>query len=369
MRRSALSDLRPLITFSLLLSATLLRAPWTLAAPKLNEPERMRWLWVPGSGAQEERCDAPLREAHQALTRRLGELLPVEVISDGQTIPCRDERCVRARVTAAGAQVGLLSTALCTERSLSIELMITPLDEAPLRYREGMSLAELSAQGADEVKATQARRGPRGGLALSSRLSPAQGLGVKLARAITLGPAPRPKPAQPSAYKLGAWLAVNLETPSQPELLGVSAQLELLKAPPASSLEYFGTIGFEHSQSPRSAQRRLLSALGLHKRLGSGSFVPLIGGAFELSYQRSLERVDELIEQISLDEAKRSSVSIEETWVREDEGFELRPALDVGALWRGSAVDLKLITRLSPLTLVPIATQRATWQLLFGVRW
>jgi hypothetical protein len=338
MRRSALSDLRPLITFSLLLSATLLRAPWTLAAPKLNEPERMRWLWVPGSGAQEERCDAPLREAHQALTRRLGELLPVEVISDGQTIPCRDERCVRARVTAAGAQVGLLSTALCAERSLSIEL-------------------------------TKSQRGPRGGLTLSSRLSPAQGLGVKLARAITLGPAPRPKPAQPSAYKLGAWLAVNLETPSQPELLGVSAQLELLKAPPSSSLEYFGTIGFEHSQSPRSAQRRLLSALGIHKRLGSGSFVPLIGGVFELSYQRSLQRVDELVEQISLDEAKRSSVSIEETWVREDEGFELRPALDVGALWRGSAVDLKLITRLSPLTLVPIATQRATWQLLFGVRW
>ena len=330
------------------------------AQPVSNQEPLTRWLWIAGEQSGEG-CDTLIKEVNQSFINRLSELVPVEVVSDAQTLPCRDERCLNARTVAAGAKVGLSTRVTCTERSMLIDLIILPNDRPALRFREGMSRAAKPQRG------QKTEPHPRGGPPISPHLSVTQALGVKLAHKVTLGAKPKPQAPSPSPVKTGAWLSLSHEVATQPELLGGGAHLELVYAAHDTPVRWYSTLGFEISQSDRYAQRRLTSAWGGRRHLSQGRLSPVIGGCLELSYDRSKRRVDRLV---SANAPQGESIfTREESSIESREELNLRPALEVGLSWRGRTLELAFITRLSPSTLVPLDLNRGAWATLLGVRW
>lgn len=343
----------------------------TLASLTLSSPVALaedsaptRWIWVPGPQSGDG-CEQELRVAHQSFIQRIRELLPVEVLLDGQPIPCQDERCVSARAEAVGAKIGLLAASTCTARALTIDLTVLPLDRASLKYREGMSLTERAPNNERGV------RSQRGGAPLSPHLTSAQRVGMKLADSVTLGPPPTPQVKAPSSVKLGIGLLLHHEVAMTPELLGGGGQFELAYAPQASRSVWYSTAGVSAAQSNYFVQRELTITAGGRRRLSEGRLSPTLGGCLELSYERRRERVDQLseLEVRSQYPQQDAQFKLERTSVTSAEGLELRPGLEAGVSWRGRSLELSFVTRISPLTLAPFELQRGAWSTLLGVRW
>ena len=315
-----------------------------------------RWIWVPGpqSGTG---CEAEIRSAHQSFMKRIKELLAVEVVLDGQSIACQDERCLSARMVSAGAKVGLMASVTCTERALSLDLLVLPLDRPALTYREGMSLTQEGSP------ARGARPGPRGGAPLSGHLTQAQRVGLKLANSVTLGPPPRAEVEAPSALRVGVLLSLHHEVMTLPESIGGGAHLELAYLSSSRRALWYGSLGVSAQQSPYYAQRAVTSDLGGRYRLSEGRLSPVLGGGLQLSYERARQRVDTRLS------FEGTSISREETYIQREDQLQLRPALEAGLNWRGRALELSLITRLSPSTLVPFELAQGAWSTLLGVRW
>lgn len=352
--------MRALHAWRWLCGALLALGALTPTGAQADEAPLTRWLWIAGE-LSGEGCDALIQQVNKSFIKRLSELMPVEVVSDAQALPCRDERCLSARTVAAGAKVGLSTRVTCTERSMLIDLTVLPTDQAALKFREGMNREAKPQRG------QKAQPHPRGGPPLSPELSAPQALGMKLAHKVTLGSKPKPQAPTPSALKTGAWLSVSHEVATRPELLGGGAHLELAHAAHDTPVRWYSALGVELSQSDRYAQRRLTSAWGGRRRLSQGRLSPVLGGCLELSYERSKQRVDRLVSASS--PQGESILTREESSIESREELSLRPALEAGLSWRGRTLELSLITRLSPSTLVPLDLNRGAWATLLGVRW
>lgn len=318
-----------------------------------------RWLWVPGTQVGTG-CEAEIHEVYQSFIKRITELMPIEVILD-DAISCRDERCLSARVIAAGAKVGILANTTCTEHMLSIDLMNLPLDQPAQHYQEGMNRSHLSAT----PKKIQTRS-TRGGAPLSPHLTMTQRIGMKLAHSMTLGPVPKVELQPESPFKTGFWLSMNHEMATLPGLLGGGFHFELAHAPRAQSVVWYGTVGYERIQSALFTQRKIIGNFGGRRRLSQHPFSPILGGNLELSYGYSKQRIDEQI--FSLSTNQEQVISLERTYLKNDQGIECKPSVEAGLSWRGSTLELLLSTRISPLMISPLAW-RGSWSTLLGVRW
>jgi hypothetical protein len=318
---------------------TLSAQPFERAQASASQPSGTLWLWQKGRvsglrGPQHKACNTLLREAGAELSVALMEQTGARLISDGQSIPCADEVCLEARRETMGARVTLQLNGTCTSSALQLEAIITSQGAPMLSYRA-------------TVSRTRPREAVQAGRALATQL--------------TAGPKPRPQPTPPKRWRLGIGALGALGQLRDAELstLGVSLSWALK----SKSAPYELNVALAHTFSESEREQSTLSSLSVGGRwlLSTSRFTPMLGLSLAGYDRRARTRLDSR-------QPEGEMWLLERRELRYEEQRGVSALLEVGALWRGSTLELEAVARLTPLTLLPLQSG-AEWSALFGLRW
>lgn len=234
-----------------------------------------------------------------------------------------------------GARVALQLNGECRSSSLQLEALITSQDTPALTYQ-----------------------------ATASRTRPGEALraGRALSAQITAGPQPREAPRPPKRWRLGVGAIGALGQLRDPELSTLGGALSWALKSQGAPYELNVSLAHALSESEREISTLTSLNLGGRRALSTSRLAPFLGLSLSAYERRARSRLD-------VRQPEGELWLLERRELRYEQERGVSALLEMGALWRGSTLELEFVTRLTPLRLLPSLQSGAEWSALFGLRW
>lgn len=299
-----------------------------------------RWLWVPGEHQGKKGCTQSIQQIQRRLSTVLNERLQVNLKIDGQILSCQTVECVRLRMTASDALVGVLTQSQCLKNALEIEVIIVPKKGQERTYKSRLSQNKEKQFSKEH--------------ALLS--------GVKLARKIIKGPAPYPLKATQSTSGWSIALGWSSHTLNQASGAGSFLQVQWRYTPLHSSYE--GGLVLSRNQNQSAVWSDLIWSIGLQGRryLSRKGLAPFFGAGLNVSVLNA-----ESYKYIETNDHAFLRASYFKREFHQDFGIE--PVVEMGLLWWGKTLNPYLSLLFKPIWLTGSNLNLQRLHIVGGVQW
>ena len=299
-----------------------------------------RWLWVPGDHQGQGNCQQALQHIQRRLSTVLNERLQVNLKIDGQILSCRSVDCVRLRMVASDALVGVLTQSQCLKNALEIEVIVVPKKGKERIYRSRVS--------------KQKRRHFKKKDAILA--------GVKLAEKIIKGPSPYP--LKKVSSPLNWVIAVGWSSHTHHQASGTGSFFEIQsRYRPAYSL-YEGGVSISQNQHQSQVWSDLFLSIGIQGRryISNKGLSPFFGLGVEVSYLNYEHYRYQEDDDHPFLRVQYSSYEAHQTW-------GISPLLESGLFWWGKTLNPFLSVVFKPIWLTGSDLSIQRLHILGGVQW
>jgi hypothetical protein len=309
------------------------------------------WLWV--KGVHTGSCEALSRRFNDGFTSTLNERLGVQLIFDGQLLPCGDEKCARARLNTAGSGLALLAQSVCTPQAFRVKVrLISDRD---------IHSTQLASIKRGPSKPSQER--PKKGAKREDPERRAHRKGVEAAERLIKGPSLSRDALRASTSFFAVSFLSKTISPGFAVARGGGVELDWLSIDVNALLEWRVGVGIEAVRGEHYRDSLLTLSSGARWHLRRKWLSPLLGLGLKMSHGQR----DRITQRQLYDE--RMIYRLEYETLSSETSFRISPYLEGGLYWWGSGLQPQLYLRFTPLSLSPLERSNGALTLHGGLRW
>ena len=309
------------------------------------------WLWVKGVHTGD--CESLSRRFNAGFTSTLNERLGVQLIFDGQLLPCGDEKCARARLSTAGSGLALLAQSVCTPKSFRVNVRLISDRDVHSTQLANINMAPSNPSQRDADKETE----------VVSPERQAYRKGVEAAERLIKGPSLSRDTLRPSSSFFGISFLSKMLSPGFGVAQGGGLEFDWLSIDPNALLEWRLGIGIEAVSGPHYRDSLLTLSSGVRWHLRRKWLSPLLGVGLKVSYGQR----DQITQRQLYDE--KMIYRLEYETLSSETSLSLSPYLESGLYWWGSGLQPQLYLRFTPFSLAPLDRSSGALTLHGGLRW